>query len=294
MRALSIILISCLTMLMLTSCSSRQLGYRYAETLISWQAGNYVSLTDEQTALLREETDKFLQWHAETQMPGYHQLLNDIYRLLQTPEIEAETIAGYSDEMALYWQQIREQLIAPSVRLLQSLSDEQVIELLANMQERLDEQKERLQNAQVEIANGNDTYPNERRASRFIDSFQNYGGRPNTSQKQKITNWSMQAPVVNEQWYTYQLDWHNAFASALEQRESNDFTDLITDLYLHPEQFRSSEMNEKLALSNEESLLLMVGLHSSLTDRQRNRLTRQVDRLRRDLRGMMKQRNVEL
>ncbi|EGN75776.1 hypothetical protein A28LD_0826 [Idiomarina sp. A28L] len=294
MRSLSILLICCLTMLMISSCSSRQLGYRYAETLISWQAGNYVSLTDQQDAILREETDKFLQWHAETQMPNYHQLLNDIYRLLQTPEIEPEAIAGYSDEMLVYWQEIRAQLIAPSIRLLQSLDDEQVSELLANMQNRLDEQHERLQNAEAEIAEGNDMYPQQRRASRFIDSFRNYGGRPNNTQEEKINDWSMQAPIVNRQWYAYQQDWHNAFASALEQRNSNDFAEILADLFMNPEQFRSAEMNEKLAISNEKSLLLMVKLHESLTNRQRTRLTRQVDRLRRDFRGMMEQRNVEL
>lgn len=294
MRSISFLLFICLITLALSSCSSRQLGYRYAETLISWQAGNYVSLTDEQDEILREETDKFLQWHAETQMPDYHQLLNDMYRLLQAPEITSETIESYSDDIAAHWLQIREQLVEPSIRLLQSFDDDQVSELLSNMQERLDDQAERLQNVESEVADGNLTFANERRAERFIDSFRSYAGRPNRSQEERINAWSEQAPVVNQQWYDYQQQWHNAFASALENRNDIGFAEQLHDLYTNPEQFRSADMNEKLAISNTESVALIVDLHESLTDRQRNRLTRRIDRLRRDIRGMMNQRDVEL
>ncbi|RUO22414.1 hypothetical protein CWE08_04330 [Aliidiomarina iranensis] len=294
MRTATNLLIIILLSLLLTSCSSRQLGYRYAETLISWQAGNYVSLTDSQDELLRAESQRFLQWHAEQHMPQYYATLSDIYRQLQRSEMGAEDLANYSEELATFWVQIRNELIPPSVALLQSLDDEQVAELLGNMQERLQEQEEELAQVDAEIAAGNASYAQERRAERFLNSFRDYAGRPSSEQEALIQEWSLQTSSLDAQWYAYQVAWHEAFVAALEQRKSSDFAVILGDIYLNPEQFRSAEMQENLALNRTRTVQLMVALEQSLSPRQRERILRRVDRLRRDLRGMMKQREVSV
>uniref|UniRef100_UPI0038F5EF9B hypothetical protein n=1 Tax=Streptomyces europaeiscabiei TaxID=146819 RepID=UPI0038F5EF9B len=60
-----------------------------------------------------------------------------------------------------------------------------------------------------------------------------------------------------------------------------------------PEQFRGADMNAQLEVTQQASLELMVALHESLSIQQRSKLARRIDKLRRDIRGMMKQRNVE-
>ncbi len=293
MRSFVLSLLIVFAVILLTSCSSRQLGYRYAETLVSWQAGNYVSLNEAQDALLREETEQFLQWHAQTHMPKYHQLLTDVSQLLHAPELTTDILIEKQEIIANYWYEIRLQLIAPSVRLLKTLDDDQVAELIENLQARLEKQQDRLEESGMEIAGGNENYPQQRRADRFMDSFRSYAGKPNDEQTQRIMDWSMQAPIVNKQWYRYQQQWHEAFVRILENRHDDNFSQVLQDLYLEPEQFRGADMNAQLEITEQASLALMVALHESLSIQQRSKLARRIDKLRRDIRGMMKQRNVE-
>lgn len=284
MRALIAVFFLITLVLSITSCSSRQLGYRYAETLISWQAGRFVDLTDEQNAVLREETNRFLQWHAEQHMPQYHRLLSELSTDIRSSTITPERINYFQEHIEGYWLEIRQQLIAPSVRLLSMLDDEQVTHLLAKMAETREDRAEEA----AEAAQSGE------RQERVLRSLRRYAGRPTADQQQIVATWHAETPDVQTDWIAYQARWHDAFADALAARHSADFATQLSDLFIHPEQFRGAAMAATLEDSNQASKEMLIALHGSLSNRQTTRVWQRVTRLQRDLAAMAKQRNVEI
>ena len=284
MRAVISVVFLIFLVLSITSCSSRQLGYRYAETLISWQAGRFVDLTDEQDTILREETNRFLQWHAEQHMPQYHQLLSELATDIRGTTISPERINYFQKHMEGYWLEIRQQLIAPSVRLLSMLDDEQVAQLLTKMTEN---REERAEEAAAASENG-------AREERVIRSLRRYAGRPTAEQQQIVSTWHAETPDVQTDWIAYQARWQDAFAEVLAIRHSSDFATQLSDLFLHPEQFRGAVMAATLDDSNQASKAMLIALHGSLSNRQTTRVWQRVTRLQRDLAAMAKQRDVEI
>lgn len=284
MRAVISVVFLIFLVLSITSCSSRQLGYRYAETLISWQAGRFVDLTDEQDAVLREETNLFLQWHAEQHMPQYHQLLSELATDIRATTISLERINYFQKHVEGYWLEIRQQLITPSVRLLSMLNDEQVAQLLTKMTEN---REERAEEAVEATSKG-------QRQERVLRSLRRYAGRPSAEQQQIVATWHAETADVQSDWIAYQGRWQDAFAEALAARHSADFATQLSDLFLHPEQFRGAAMAATLEDSNQASKAMLIELHNSLSNRQTTRVWQRVTRLQRDLAAMAKQRDVEL
>lgn len=275
-----------LCVLLLASCSTRQLGYRYAETFISWQANRYVDLTREQDTLLREQANQFLQWHAEQHFPAYYQLLDEIAVTVRRNELSAADVDAYSAVVAQYWLEIRQQLIAPSVMLLGSLSDAQVTQLLEKMKETMTEREEEWQQAQAKQEDS--------RAERTLQTLRNYIGRPSREQQRMVTQWAEQVPDTRGDWLAYQQRWQAAFASALHDRHSDTFATTLADLYLHPEQFRDPQMQQDVATMNDQGIQLLLALQASLSDRQTTRLWQRLTRLQRDIAGMARQRDVNV
>ena len=284
MRALISVVFLIFIVLSITSCSGRQLGYRYAETLISWQAGRFVDLTDEQDTILREETNRFLQWHAEQHMPQYHQLLSELATDIRGAAISPERINHFQKDMEAYWLEIRQQLIVPSVRLFSMLDDEQVAQLLTKMTENREERAEEA----LEAKN------NGQREERVLRSLRRYAGRPTAEQQRIVSNWHAETPDLQFDWIAYQARWQDAFADALAIRHHSDFATQLSDLFLHPEQFRGDAMVATLNDSNQASIAMLVTLHGSLSNRQTTRVWQRVTQLQRDLAAMAKQRDVEI
>lgn len=284
MRAVISVIFLIILVLSISSCSSRQLGYRYAETLISWQAGRFVDLTDEQDTLLREETNRFLQWHAEHHMPQYHRLLSELATDIRGTTITPERINYFQQQLEFFWLEIRQQLLTPSARLLTTLDDDQVAELLEKMTEN---REERMEEAAAAMKNG-------QRQERVLRSVRRYAGRPNSEQEQIVATWHAETPDTQNDWLAYQARWQEAFAEVLAERHSIDFQAQLTNLFIHPEQFRGSAMVESVAHTNQASKEMLIALHNSLSNRQTTRVWQRVTRLQRDLAAMAKQRDVDI
>lgn len=285
-RVISYVLMLSCVVLILSACSSRQLGYRYAEQLISWQVGRYVTLDSEQRSLLREEVDGFLQWHAETEMPEYLLALHQLYRDANRSEITEDDLYHHAQQMGAFWLSARTALVQPSIRLLSTLNDDQVDELFTAIeerrQERRDEARERSQDEIYEM-----------RQNSMEGQVREFMGRPNRGQRDLISAWSRQLESVGPMWTEYNDRWFAEFQIAMDERGDTElFAQRIEALWVEPEALRSPEMDPILQANTEVTMAMMVQLHGSMTDRQRQRLMRNIDGYRRDIMGMMRQRGA--
>lgn len=285
-RVVSYLVILTCVIFVMSACSSRQLGYRYAEQLISWQVGRYVTLDSEQRTLLREELDSFLQWHAENEMPEYLLALHHIYRDANRSEITEDDLYHHAQMMGKFWLSARTALVQPSIRLLSTLTDDQVDELFSAIEERRQERREEARERTQE-----DIY--EMRQDSMESQVRDFMGRPNRGQRELIGAWSRQLKSVGPMWTEYNDRWFEEFRAAMDARHDTErFAQRIEALWVEPEVLRNPEMDPILQANTEATMAMMVQLHGSMTDRQRQRLMRNIDGYRRDIMGMMRQRGA--
>lgn len=267
--------------IVLSSCSSRQLGYRYAESLITWQLNQQVSLTREQRSAVRADLDQFLQWHAENEMPRYLQLLEAMEEALLNSEFDALQLRGWAEQAESFWLDIRQALIPYADRFFQSLSEGQKSALISHWRERFEERMEDVAEADSE------------RAEVMIERLESSLGRVTSSQKQLAVQWQNESIDNSELWIQYQLHWLDGLTNLLMlPADSDGYEELLHRLFLQPEDWRSEQLNSAIAQNENAGYEFVVALMNTLDQRQQRQLTRELRRWQRDLRGMMRQRGV--
>lgn len=282
-RGLIIILIS---LFLLASCSSRQLGYRYAENLVAWQLNQSISLDRQQRRELRAELDRFLQWHAETQMPAYYQFLQTLEGELYQQPMTEEKLADYSEQVLKFWYDFRLELLPYAMRFLAELSSEQQQNLIVSLQERFTDD-EQADSSQSEL--------HQERIKQMEARVKTGFGRLHRQQQTYIADWAATSLDNRELWQAYQLAWLDGFANAMMLPPDSDvYQALISRLFLTPEEWRSDALQETVAHNEQTGTRLLLDLINSSDARQQRHLRREIERLRRDLRGMMRQRGVSV
>lgn len=82
---------------LLAACSSIQLGYNNADTLLLYSLDGYFDLDDAQEELARARTRALLDWHRATQLRGYAELIEGAQAKLAGPVSAADVLAFQND-----------------------------------------------------------------------------------------------------------------------------------------------------------------------------------------------------
>lgn len=83
--------------LVLAACSSLQLGYRHADTLLLVALDRYFALDDAQKALARARARALLDWHRATELRDYAALLEAAQTRLGAPVSTEDVLAWQND-----------------------------------------------------------------------------------------------------------------------------------------------------------------------------------------------------
>ncbi|MCX7178172.1 MAG: DUF6279 family lipoprotein [Proteobacteria bacterium] len=75
-------LLGIVVMLLLQGCSAVRLGYNNADSLARWWIDQYVDLSPEQDALLRERLSRLHLWHRRAQLPEYASLARQAQKII--------------------------------------------------------------------------------------------------------------------------------------------------------------------------------------------------------------------
>lgn len=81
--ALSVRLALVLVAALLAGCSALRLGYANGDTFVYWWLNGYVDFTDEQKPWVRTHIDRLFDWHRQTQLRDYAQLLDQVRQRIQ-------------------------------------------------------------------------------------------------------------------------------------------------------------------------------------------------------------------
>jgi hypothetical protein len=85
----------CLT---IAACSSIKLTYDHGDTLLYWWLNAYVDLDSDQKSWVKKDIDELFQWHRNTQLRDYSQLLGKAQKQLQADNLsQADLLGLYGD-----------------------------------------------------------------------------------------------------------------------------------------------------------------------------------------------------
>lgn len=111
--------------LLLAGCSALRLGYQQAPSLIYWWVDGYADLDDAQSARLRQDIDRFLAWHRQTELPTYADRLRQ-WRALATADLSAEQVCAQTEVLRSAAGRLIERGHEPLARLALSLTPAQL------------------------------------------------------------------------------------------------------------------------------------------------------------------------
>jgi hypothetical protein len=267
------------SLLLLSACSSTTFIYNRLDFILPWYLDDYAELNREQDKYLEELLSPFLAWHRSEELPRYLLILEQIDSSLDR-QLEPEDVAAIAAEFEAAWYRLEGEALDWLLELGAELSDEQVQDFLAELQEQQSEyEEEYLERSEEEFQE--DSYDS------LLDSMQDYLGRLDSKQRAVLREASEGLMRSDRTWLTERAAWLERLAVML-QREPG-WQQRIRDASAAKDETVSSEY---LRIFEHNTSLIYRAIADTLnsrSDKQDRRLRGKLDDLQEDLQTLIAQ-----
>jgi hypothetical protein len=179
--------------LALTGCSMVRLGYSQAPTFTYWWLDGYLDLDSAQSARVRDELDRFFEWHRRQELPAYAALLARGQREVMEPTITPAAFCAWRDELQKRIDAVAEQATPPLAALVLTLSPEQ----LKHMERQLVKNGESMRKDFAQPDR------DERTAASFkrtLERYENFYGKLDEAQRKRLADLLAASAFDPERW----------------------------------------------------------------------------------------------
>ena len=270
-----LLLLLCLSLL-ISACSRAGLAYRNLDWLVPWRLNDYLNLDSQQQAWLKPRLQTHLQWHCSAELPRYIDWLQSTESILAQPQPDSAQLLEQFAQFDAALKRIGIEITPTAIELLQGLSEQQVRELYAAMDE--DNLEDRQDFLDPPLA----TQISERQ-TRMQERLRPWLGRLNQAQTEHIATWANSLGEQNRLWLDNRQRWQAELRQVVAERNSPDFAERLTPLLQQRERFYSDEYRASYGRSRQALATLFSQLLSSSDEAQRERLSHRLRDLRRDL-----------
>ncbi|NMZ69793.1 hypothetical protein SAMN05216370_2187 [Pseudomonas peli] len=271
----TLLLLLCLSLL-ISACSRAGLAYRNLDWLVPWRLNDYLNLDSQQQAWLKPRLQTHLQWHCSAELPRYIDWLQTTESILAQPQPDSAQLLEQFAQFDAALNRIGVEITPTAIELLQGLSEQQVNELYAAMDE--DNLEDRQDFLDPPLA----TQISERQ-TRMQERLRPWIGRLNSAQTDHIATWANSLGGQNRLWLENRQLWQAELRKVVAERDSADFAERVTRLLQQRESFYSDEYRASYGRSRQALATLFSQLLSSSDEAQRERLSHRLRDLRRDL-----------
>lgn len=271
----TLLLLLCLSLL-ISACSRAGLAYRNLDWLVPWRLNDYLNLDSQQQAWLKPRLQTHLQWHCSAELPRYIDWLQTTESILAKPQPDSAQLLEQFAQFDAALNRIGVEITPTAIELLQGLSEQQVNELYAAMDE--DNLEDRQDFLDPPLA----TQISERQ-TRMQERLRPWLGRLNTAQTEHIATWANSLGEQNRLWLENRQLWQAELRKVVAERDSADFAERVTRLLQQRESFYSDEYRASYVRSRQALATLFSQLLSNSDEAQRERLSHRLRDLRRDL-----------
>lgn len=271
----TLLLLLCLSLL-ISACSRAGLAYRNLDWLVPWRLNDYLNLDSQQQAWLKPRLQTHLQWHCSAELPRYIDWLQTTESILAQPQPDSAQLLEQFAQFDAALNRISVEITPTAIELLQGLSEQQVRELYAAMDE--DNLEDRQDFLDPPLA----TQISERQ-TRMQERLRPWLGRLNSAQTKHIATWANSLGEQNRLWLENRQLWQAELRKVVAERDSADFAERVTRLLQQRESFYSDEYRASYGRSRQALATLFSQLLGSSDEAQRERLSHRLRDLRRDL-----------
>lgn len=262
------ILLLALLVVSLTACTAK-VSYRFLDWIIAWSVDDYVEWNSQQQQQFDQVVSDKLAWHQGTQLKRYSEFLAQIKQEMQQP-LSRELLEERMEEAEQLWTVTAGQIAPEAVTLLMTLSDEQVDDFSVNLAKKNRKMEKKYGSERPEKLDRKRIKEVEKTIARFI-------GRLNSDQKELIVLWSSRLENTRGPWIESRKGWTSAFTQALKERQSTMFPGRVYTLLVHPQSLWSDQYRSMVDNNIGHAGDLIIALQASLTNKQRQRLNKNLD-----------------
>ena len=271
----TLLLLLCLSLL-ISACSRAGLAYRNLDWLVPWRLNDYLNLDSQQQAWLKPRLQTHLQWHCSAELPRYIDWLQTTESILAQPQPDSARLLGQFAQFDAALKRIGVEITPTAIELLPGLSEQQVNELYAAMDE--DNLEDRQDFLDPPLA----TQISERQ-TRMQERLRPWLGRLNSTQTEHIATWANSLGEQNRLWLENRQLWQAELRKVVAERDSANFAERLTPLLQQRERYYSDEYRASYGRSRQALATLFSQLLSSSDKAQRERLSHRLRDLRREL-----------
>jgi hypothetical protein len=255
----------------LGGCGIISLGYNYSDVYLRYTINSYASFSKEQKAEIHQDVDEFMRWHRKVMLPEYVAFL----RALQH-KVESGTALS-ADEVKLYRLRVRnlyvstlQPTVIPAADLLSGISEAQIREMAESFTRENNKQKDK------ELS-GSEEDRVKLRSERTIDFIENLVGSLNDKQLEQLREANAKLPFATEIYLRLKEDNQKHLLEMLTDKEGKDEVANFLSLWLlMPEKFRKPEEQDQLQAFEQGSDGLIAEIYAMLTERQKNKLLKNI------------------
>ncbi|MBD1584784.1 DUF6279 family lipoprotein [Pseudoalteromonas sp. S16_S37] len=270
-----------IALLFMAGCSTKFV-YKNLDWLTYWYVDDYIALTDEQEAHFDKHLQTWLDWHKAQELDTYIAQLNEIKADVSAKNITPERVAYHQMQMLAHWYRFRDKIVPDLAQLAPMLSKAQVEELFNELAESESESIEKRQRRSEQKRK-------KRWEKNRINNLERWLGQLNDEQKTLVEQLYEQQLSTADLWYDYRVD-YQAQLKALFEKPNRDaqFVTELQNLLTNPEQFRSQELQARIAHNKQFEYQFLTNIYRSLSEKQRTHLLKELDELIDDLSSLKK------
>ncbi len=192
---------------LVTACNAIKLGYENLPRLIEWQADRYLSLDNEQEALVNRHAKSLQRWHRQNLLPVYAEFLQRVEEELRTP-VSVAQVAGWRQAAVDGWTPIAERVSPAVAELALTLRPQQIDHLVKAIE------KANRKTAD-EYRPADPAKRVEARYKRLVERTETFMGEVNDAQKEQIRTAAAAMAGTEDAWWKSRLARQKAIVDLL-------------------------------------------------------------------------------
>ena len=274
----TLVVLVCLT---LVGGCSNAFVYNQLDWLIPWYLDDYVDLSRAQKKDLKTRLQPLLRWHRTEELASYLEILDRVEHDLQQP-VTGATVRDWVDAVWSAYKRLEQRMLPVAFQLGEQLSDAQMATFI-----------ERLQRKQVELE---EEYLGRTDQEYIEDNFKNFEsilgeflGRLESAQEELLRDAAQSLIRFDEAWLEERRAWLDKLKQLL-QREPG-WQQALRDALAAREENRNREYREAYTYNREIIFNATADVLMLRTDQQSERLQREINTIRADLRKLISQAN---
>ncbi|WP_070965676.1 DUF6279 family lipoprotein [Vibrio sonorensis] len=249
-----------LTSLLAAGCTGKFV-YDNLDWLVIDYLEDFVELNDEQELALSDKIATLSSWHREQEVPKYVQHIDQLLRV-EPASFSLQDLKSQQTLFQQHGQRLLNQIEPNIFDLATLLSDEQTEELMNSIRVRHTKYKKKYQKL-------DDEEIRENYAERIEESFENWLGSLERSQKQLVSEWTKELYITSYDWIEHQTKMRIELKTLLAKRASASvFNKSLQPLLFNPTSFYSDELNRKVEHNKAVGDRYTVAIINSMTEKQ--------------------------